>query len=252
MHELLIGVEELPPRIERGNTRYRPAGRVLFAATLACKRNKWAEILCDLADPRPRRRLDGAFDPSKRAFYEGAQTPIQESLGAHWDLIKEQWTPEARGRWFECECIPQGHMEKPIAEAFLWSEIEKTGIRTALGKDPTGLVDLLDTWLWSEHERKTHLVVVNADMSEVEAEAATVIKVENYGEGEEKKSFHYPSAVIKWSSDLGLSELEKVEILDKGTIYQPRFDRLAGKTVVKKNARPIEAIESAVGIEVKR
>lgn len=243
MHELLVGIENMPPRVNGAEIRYRPAGRILFSATDAIKRNKWAEILCDLADPRPRPRAHQgqAPDPSKRTIYEQyAQTPIRQSLGARWDLIKEQWTPAARNRWFDCDCIPDGHPEKPIAEAFLWSEIEKTGIRTALGRDHTGVVDLLDTWLWSPHELKIHLVVTNADMTDAEAREAANVSVERVGEGRSRRTFHFPARIIQWDTDLGIPPNEEISIRDKDTVYHPRFNRPMTKNVVRMGPRPAE------------
>lgn len=237
MHELLVGIEDMAPRVNGEEIRFRPAGRILFAATEAVKRDKWAEILCNLADPRPRKRADGKFDPSKRELYEAARTPIQQSLGARWGLIKEQWTPQAHGRWFEAERIPEGHQEKAIAKAFLWSEIEKSGIRSALGRDPTGVVDLLETWLWSEMERKIHLVATNADMTETEAVASAAVIVERSGSGRERRVSHYPSRIIRWDTDLDFTRTEKSNIRNKKKIVHPRFDRPFQKTVLR---APIE------------
>lgn len=225
MHELLVGIEDHPPRIDGADTRLRPSGRILFAATDAVKRDKWAEILCDLADPRPRRRADGKFDPSKRDLYEAARNPIQQSLGARWALVKEQWTPQARGRWWECERIPNGHQEKPIAKAHLWGEIERSGIRSGLGRDPTGVVDLLDTWLWSEMERKIHLVATNADMTDSEALESATVTVRRSAEGQQRSALHHPSRILRWDSDLGYTRTELSAIRNKKKIVHPRFDR---------------------------
>ncbi len=126
---------------------WRPVGSVIVALSEHQKRRKWLEIVCDLVAPY------------KRETYKAIPG---------WQALVDHWTPQLREMWLDIdrpnESFPLGPLlqDRPIAQK-IWDDNVDSQLSSALGKEPRGDVDFTDTWLWSEHERKTTFIVSNFD-----------------------------------------------------------------------------------------
>lgn len=210
----------LDPRVEPAGPgfRVRSQGGVVSAISDRTKRNKWMDILCVLPDPRPRRTRGGATLPSHREVYETATTPIQDSLGAIWTLAKEHWTPALRSAWNDWQKTPKGS-EHDGKRAGLIQTIEGGGIRSAMGREPLGQVDLLDTWLWSEWERRNTYIVVSEAIPEAMGDemGRPAVEIEN------GRNIYRVSSYVDWETDLGLSSDLLARIRDNQETVHPDF-----------------------------
>lgn len=241
MHEFQLRVsteiQEAP-----GVTRVRHAGDVVFVATDRIKRDKWMEILCVMADPRPRFDATGRRLPSHREIYEGATTDIRQSLGRTWDLAKEHWEPTLRATWSEWQRM-ENLKERGEAREALVTHLEGTGIRSALGKDPTGTVDLMDTWLW-QGERKNSVIVVSDAVEESVATAMMATSLEI----EAGKTMLRSVTYVDWELDLGLTEAKKSRLRDPAEAVHPDFTVPLQATKFRNSvdARDVAAVRAAL------
>jgi hypothetical protein len=120
-------------------------------------------------------------------------------------------------------------LEDPAYAETLWGEIVDSQIPGLLGKDPRGEVDLVNTWLWSEYERKNWFIVVNTDETDLHTVKAWNGWQETIDGG---KLIIHPKTRIKYDTDLTLSKESLALVADKETIVHPKFSSPVSKTVV--------------------
>lgn len=215
MHELALRTRTDVWQKEK-YTCVRPLGMVVQAFSLPRKRRKWMEILADLCSPK------------KRAMFE--QGMVREFGRPLWDALCEHWTPALRERWVALDVLKEGP-EKEIGRTLFWDdEVERvSGFRAALGRDPTGTADILDTWLFSAQERRDYLIVVNTDMAPAEAEAQEGFQDLTI-RGRLVKT---AKAFIDWDADLGLPQFQRDRIRSKNFRVDPRFDQPVAKSLLR-------------------
>lgn len=193
---------ELIKRGEKAIT-WKPLGSVISAHKDITIRMKWLEIVCDLVSPQ------------KRNNYKGI--PGYQYLCDH-------WTPELRKQWIDAgrptEEEPHGFIRLSKQCQKIWDEKVDPSLISTLGKDPTLIKNITDTWLWSEHERKTSFIITNTDIEDyawdVFGQGKTYVK--------EGHVIVAPGAIINYATDIGLSQTTLDKIADPNIIVHPRFD----------------------------
>ena len=239
---------------------YRPVGSVVVAMSAARIRRKWLEILCDL------------MAPSKRDSYVTLPG---------FNTMKEMWSHELLGKWVEFY-RDQRNKFNEVADAKFWTEvIEPIGLLPDLPKDPLGLRPVYETWLWSDHERKTLFIITNDDASTATVESWN--GRDALDEDGDAMSYHeeqvlryhiemsdgspaiasamvpemvadkalyaiLPKRMVKYETDIpDLSEGSKGDIADPDVIVHPRFDKPVLSTLVK---RPT-LLDITTGVSIK-
>lgn len=217
MHEFMLRVT--PETQERPEfTRVRLTGSVVYAATDRIKQNKWLEILCIFPDPRKRINQIGTILPSHQEGFESAQTNIATSLGEKWRFAKENWEPLLSELYRDWESTPQGR-ESEDKRSDLMNLIEGRRVRSALGRDPTGVVDVMDTWLFSEEERRQYLVVTSSDISEAAAYNTMLPAYEMEGGRLISRNISY----VDWENELGYTPQKLADIRSRNVTVHPDF-----------------------------
>jgi len=204
MAELALRTTEFLNRKPR-YTAWRPVGSVVVALSDRIIRRKWIEIAADLVSPAKRDRF-------------------RHIPG--WDALTKAWTPEVREAWLALRRGELGAAD----DAWFWANhIVPTGIEKDLPLAPESAVRVCDTWLWSDHERRTFFIVANTDATDDEIEAMSWHE-ERERDGRKVVS---PAARIDYLTDIGLSADTLDKIADPDQVVHPRFD----KPVAKAEAR---------------
>jgi hypothetical protein len=230
MHEFLLKLRS--ETVEKDKyVSVKPAGSVIEAATFHRKRQKWMEIFADLVDPRPRKGRHGHTLPSKRSMNE-AGLILRIGRDAY-DVLCENWRPSLHEHWFHVDRLVENEMrEKEIARTLFWDqEIEKvSGLRDAMGREPTGTADLIDCQPWGPYARKNCLIVVNSDMESSEAAAMEgTVDSETVG----GIRITRPAAHLRWEQDLGLTQAQRDRIRSPNYVVHPRFDEARPKVLFR-------------------
>ena len=227
MAELLLTIED----VSKNNGNYiswRPTGTVQCALSSRQIRNKWLEIICSFPDPK--RKHD----------------PKHETIPG-WTAIVSAWTPKLRAAWFDAR--HSGVLQSPTLLDDFWTEqIEPLDLLANLGKEPVGIANIYDTWLWSDYERKRFFIqpVTEPDADIIEAMQGYFAADATGHEIDDPKAqptYFLPHRVLDWRTEIvELNEATKIEIANKGTIVQPRFDKAVDVTLPHAAMLPEEVI----------
>lgn len=185
---------------------WRPVGSVIEVIDSLRLRYKWIEIVCDLARPE------------KRKMYTAI--PGYQYLCDHWS--KELWDA-----WWQAD-RQNAFSDQDFANGF-WEENIDAQLIGLLGKDPRGEVNLTDTWLWSEYERKNWFIVVNNDEEDATKVRAWKGRQETW---DNEKLIIHPKTRIDYETNLSLSAESLSSINDKNIVVHPKFSSPVAKSVV--------------------
>lgn len=190
---------------------WRPKGTIISIITTHRMRLKWLEIVCDLVSPK------------KRDQYKTIQG---------WQYLCEYWTQELRDEWIELgkpnKTYSHGRLlEDKTAAQKMWDNRITPDLINLLGYEPRGYENVTNTWLWSEHERKTLFIVVNNDIDEEQL-------INEYGLGK----FYVKNgtlvatsgARLKYETNAGLSVKTIEDINNQEIVVHPKFDAPIAKT----------------------
>lgn len=228
MHEISLSIFPVD-KTDSKKRVYRPVGSPISVISKWRKRAKWIEIICDLASPKKRGALGSAL-------VQNNNWPT-----FRWNRICQAWTPQLRRLWRDWD-LGAPDTDDPLGLAMrrqtareLWNTyIKPTGVISEAGKDPTNMVDLTDTWLWSNSDRRKSLVIVSDDMTELDLEDATKREQSTVDD----KQFIKPRKIIDWVNDLDLTVAEKADIYNPSKRVQPRFDKLILRDKLKTTTNP--------------
>lgn len=173
-------------RIEpQGESIYRKLrGSIVIAVTSDVIRRKWVEICGDL------------LRPAKRHDFTGVQ---------QYGAITESWRTSWYNAWKDME---SGRVSPGTA----WQAIVNDGLPD-LGNDPHNQVPLVDTWGWSDWERK-HFY-----LGKLTTEDASIARKISYRHGGEVA--HGNAYTIDYRNDLALSVAEIADVEDLNVKLDP-------------------------------
>lgn len=218
MHELALSITD-KTAVLKEYTSLRPVGTVVAGVSAQRKREKWAEIVCDLASPKKRDR----FNP--RFLSNAVMSETQ------WKVITDIWTEKLQRDYFEADGLGIQDPNRIIAFTQLWNDFivsPNSGWVDAIGKDERGVVDKVDTWLWSKLERKNFFVVVNSDLSSFELEEKL-----RPAETTEKDVRTIKRSRLDWESKIALSADSIAKIKDVSERVDPHFDKPVLKSLIE-------------------
>jgi hypothetical protein len=228
-----------------------PVGAVLSGFSDRIIRRHWLEMVCDLA--RPSVTYRGRKLPSKREKFFARMVANCGWTPERCKAIAELWSEPLWRRWMETEApkkdehgrdIPWVEEERDIAKGQLWDGdiASASGWVAAVGKEPNGVEDVVNTVPWSLENLK-HFCVVAADgLTATEAESLSGKKLDVV----DFREIVMPRHVIDWDADLGLTLPEKDAILEPSIPVFPRFDRKVGKPKIQRCGPNVRALREAM------
>jgi len=195
-------------------TAWRPVGSVIISINQHQMRRKWLEIVCDLVSPK------------KRDNYKNI---------SGWQYLCDHWTPQLREEWIQLQKpnkeYPHGALLQNIATAqSMWDQRVDAQLISLVGKEPIGVKDKTDTWLWSDDERKIYFITVNED----EEDLSKVQGWQGFNNITDSGNLYImPRTQIKYQTDIPeLSAETLIDIADRDKILHPRFDKPITKTKI--------------------
>ncbi len=210
--------------VKRDNhTSWRPQGSTIVCCSTGRIRRKWLEICCDLVSPKKRDKFKNI---------------------PGWTWLVDAWTRELHQTWLEFDRPSKDYplgwlLMDPAAPQSIWQAlIEPIGVLGDLPYAPESDRKVHDTWLWSEHERKSFFIVVNDTEDDKTIESWQSIEerdgdtgevLPELAEGEERDPIIKIVTVwkkqVKYWEDLQLSSDSLAKIADPDVIVHPKHDK---------------------------
>lgn len=202
---------------------WRPVGSVVVAMSDDRIKRKWIEIICDFPSA------------AKRASYDG--------LIPGFDKVLAAWSPTLLGEWVEHYRQQRNQFNKPADDAFWTEKIAPLHLLEDMPKDPLGLRPVYETWVWSEHERKSlYIVTASESTSTVEGWNGRVALDKDGNEITWAGDPPTPSAPVvsivprrrvNYKTDItGITSGELADVANPDVVVHPRFDKPIAKTAV--------------------
>jgi hypothetical protein len=220
----------------------QPIGAVVSGWSDRRIRRKWLEIVCDLM--RPRFRYKGQRIEGKREA-----TIANHMANSGWSAerckaISDLWSESLWRRWFEVKEMDDS-TQAEIARLQLWSGdiANVSGWVQAVGKEPHGVEDAVNTVPWSLADLKALYMVPADGLGTNEAEAVAGKRVDVVDFRQVVTPFH----VVDWDAGLGLTEEEKEAIRNPKAIVFPRFDRKIPRGRIKESRPDVRAMRRELG-----
>jgi hypothetical protein len=138
----------------------------------------------------------------------------------------------------------QGAPDTDTAKGQLWAGdiASASGWVAAVGKEPNGLEDAVNTVPWSLDNLKTFCMVAADGLTTTEAESLSGKKLDVV----DFREIVMPRHVIDWDADLGLTLPEKDAILEPSVAVFPRFDRKVRKPKIQRCGPNVRALREAM------
>ena len=200
----------VPVLRDRGPYFYnRPLGAVLVGKTDRQIKAKWIEILGYMVDSSTRGKIGPQFP----------YTATSESL----------WIQAYRDVWETLkDTIERGKpspAEWDAAVDTAWTNLLRDGrVEGAMPLDPRGDVDVITTWVWSNHERSIFLPIKLDEPLMSRGDTEEILAREPYIDPDDDREVHGPNWMIDWENDLGMSEQTLQEVRDPAFVFHPRLN----------------------------
>jgi len=212
--EILIQTNARMVTLSDTERRYIPQGAVITAVSDHARMVKWMEIAFDLASPANRHRY-----ASKLPWFQ---------------VLLDRWTQEFRDAWFSAK--RDGFFNNQIDTAAFWMKyVIDSGLKAAMGKDPRGQRDLMDTWIWGKKQKTQSLPALVAGTLFVDVSPITLL-------GADEITYHATASTIDVLGALisvDVTEEEYLHIIDPTVSVDTDFDRPVDVQFVKPTEAPV-------------
>lgn len=162
MHELALAITETRSKHQWGDI-VRPAGHVGIVMSEVVKKDRWLQLICNIASPNHRNH-----DQIINGLIKNCNWTKQNTV----DLCNH-WSEHLYEEWRECMRIKVGQNVNDMINGFWEKIVPDSGLKSILGKDPLGIVSKIESWQWSNQELTKTFVISISDIDESTARSLT-------------------------------------------------------------------------------
>lgn len=186
-------------------------------------KKKWIEIISHFVSDRVlrnkkgnlyRKDKNGNLIHTAREYWYSYLVPGVFSQ-SQWNDLIDNWSASLENDWRDAI------REKKEVMLFDSTIHESSAIRTALGKDVRGDVDLVDTWVWSDAEKTQFYPMQVTGFLNGALKGLTKGRMYNM----HGIKVHRIDIVVDFNSIIDLSPESKAEILNYETLVEPRRNK---------------------------